>query len=669
LDPNVSLQAGGKNGTDYKRWSIASDSDRSRSSILTVTILDLPLLLILCAASAAEPLTLVRQGRAEASVVLGSSPSEDDRFASAELVNYIRKSTGADLPIGGNAPVKIHLGLGACSPAVRKHVESLRGDGFLVAVRPNQIVLAGKGRHGTSFAVYEFLERFAGVRWLWPGELGEVVPQRTTLTVETVSYVREPAFLLRDLGPGGALWGAADRWTKERELGISAGHQAAQRLWERRNRFGGLSIYGGHAFGEILPPSKYGPVHPEYYALVNGKRDWENFNGKHRAQLCTSNPEVVKLVVAYVGRMFREHPDYDVVSISANDGRGFCECDSCQRLDTGDTFLDRADPETRRTRRSRVISDRMVQFGNEVAAGVAKNHPDKKIIFYAYSQYHQPPKKTKAHPNLIIQYTLNTSGLWNPKFRNQAFSELSGWANAAAQRAIYGYHTQGNFPDMFRLIPDLIALELRELRKLGYDYYQTQAGNGFAVNGLNFFVLGRLLWDPSTDPRLIIDDYVTAGFGRAAPAVKRYFNRHIAQWRSRQSSAVAMNDFLMADYRNVLEAYPLKYREACRQDLEEAARLAEAGVRGRIEFLREGFKFFSMTIEAAEKTVPLLRAGWKPAPGAGGREEVREAIQLWEERDRFIERHREDFVLSYLWVRYNDLMRRFNPLNRYRGAR
>jgi hypothetical protein len=221
---------------------------------------------------------------------------------------------------------------------------------------------------------------------------------------------------------------------------------------------------------------------------------------------------------------------------------------------------------------------------------------------------------------------------------------------------------------MFRLIPDLIALELRELRKLGYDYYQTQAGNGFAVNGLNFYVLGRLLWDPSASPHAIIDDYVSAGFGKAAPAVKRYLDRHIEQWQSRQSAPATMNDFSLTDYRNVLDAYPASYREACRRDLEDAARVAEGAARQRVAFLREGFEYFSVTIEATERTLPLLRAGWKPLRGAGEPKGAREAIGLWEQRERFVEQHKEDFVLSYMWIRSNDLTRSFNPLNRYRNA-
>jgi hypothetical protein len=635
-------------------------------------------LVALAVSARAQSLTLVERGRSHAVVLLSAQPAEDERFAAAELVKYLKKVTGAETPVASHAPpgarIRIHVGPGACPPPVRDRIQKLRGDGYLVEVAADGgIFLAGQGRHGTSFAVYEFLERFAGVRWLWPGELGEVVPQRETLTAATASIAKEPAFLWRDLGPGGALWGPADRWEKERELGVSAAHQEQMRLWERRNRFGGLRILGGHAFGRILPPARYGPSHPEYYALVGGRRDWQNFNGKHRAQLCTSNPEVVRLVTEYCRRLFDEHPEIDAVSISPNDGRGFCECDRCQRLDTGAIYQDRADPETGRAGALRVISDRMMRFGNDVAEGVSKTHPGKKVLLLAYSQYHQPPQKTKAGPHLIVQYTLNASGLWNPPYRANAFEDLEGWGSMAQEKAVYGYLTQGNFPDMPRLMPDLIALELRQLEKLGYRYYETQAGNGFAVNGFNFYALGRLLWNPSSDPREILSEYVTSGFGAAAGAIMRYFNRQIESWKSQRSAPVTMNDFTAKDYEAVLGAYPPEFREACRRDLEQAMQQAGGDARKRVAFLMDGWRYVEMTLRAAEKSLPLLRAGWKPGAGleppAGiDRARIVDAIQAWEDRDRYIEAHKEDFVLSYMWVRYNDELRSFNPLRRFRMA-
>jgi hypothetical protein len=290
------------------------------------------------------------------------------------------------------------------------------------------------------------------------------------------------------------------------------------------------------------------------------------------------------------------------------------------------------------------------------------------VMIFAYSQSHTPAKKVKAHPNLLVMYTLNTAGLWKEEYRKSAFADVAGWARAAQRRGIYGYHTQGDFPDMFRLIPDLIALELRELHRSGYEYYQTQAGNGFAVNGLNFYVLGRLLWDPAGDPGPIIEDYVKSGFGEAAPAVLRYFTRHIEQWKSRRSAPVAMNSFSTGDYEGVLGAYPKEYRGASRRDLEEALRLARGAARKRVGFLRQGFDYFDLTSQAAEATLPLVRSGWKPGDGERTAPGVAQAILLWEQRDRVIQQHKEDFVLSYLWVRYNDMLRSFNPLHRYRGG-
>jgi hypothetical protein len=650
-----------------------------------------PATLIAClgwvGSSAFGAVSLVQNGTARADLVLAASASADERFAAEELVRYVERATGAKLPVRATALAgrpSVLIGLSAAPERTAIRVRQMRGEGFAIEAGRSRIpqmtgqgvmidgdadvvVLAGNGPQGTSFAVYEFLERFAGIRWLWPGDLGEVVPQRRSLSVENISLFREPAFLWRALGPGGTLWGPADRWQKERELGVSFEHQAAMRMWERRNRFGGENIYGGHAFGEILPPHVYGPTNPEYYALFQGKRDWENFNGKHRAQLCTSNPEVVQKVIEYCRRMFDDHPGLDGVSISANDGRAFCECGPCTSLDSGETRTEEADPEMGRLAVTRITTDRMLHFGNQVAEAVSRTHPGKKILQYAYGQSHSPPVRVKAHPNLLVQYTAHANRLWDDRVREHMFGNFAEWTRAAPAFGVYEYMTQGNFPDMPRLVPDLLKLELLELQRLGSRYFQTQAGNGFSVNGLNFYVLGRLLWDPSADVSAILSDYMNAAFGPAAPAMGRYFDHFIQSWRRAGSPSVRMNAGTLSDYRDVLAAYPRELRDACRRDLDEALRVAGGEHRRRVEFVRAGFRYFEMTLQAAEATFPLLQAGWTmgrtiEAPAGADRRQFDAALDLWRKRDRYIEEHRETFVLSYMWVRYNDELRTFNPL-------
>ena len=202
---------------------------------------------------------------------------------------------------------------------------------------------------------------------------------------------------------------------------------------------------------------------------------------------------------------------------------------------------------------------------------------------------------------------------------------------------------------------------------MGSRHFHTQAGNGFAVNGLNFYVLGRLLWDPSADVRAIQADYVEKAFGPAAAILNRYYDRFIASWRSQQSELVRMLSF--ANYEEVLRAYPREVIEGARKDLTEALRLAAGDHRRRVEFVRDGFVVFDKTIAATEATYPLVKAGWRPGakpPASITSQQVERAIELWRERDAYVEVHREDFVLSYLWVRANG-ENQFNPLKRLRA--
>src|SRR4029077_19217097 len=127
---------------------------------------------------------------------------------------------------------------------------------------------------------------------------------------------------------------------------------------------------------------------------------------------------------------------------------------------------------------------------------------------------------TKPDPRVIIQYTFHAVQAEEPQLL-----ETSAWSRAAKELGVYEYFIQGNWPDLPRVMPESIASSVRKLSSQGYRYYQTQAGDGYALNGVNDYVLARQLWDPSLDAHAVETDYIESGFGRAAPAVGRYFAR------------------------------------------------------------------------------------------------------------------------------------------------
>lgn len=143
----------------------------------------------------AEPrFTLVQDGHPKATIVTAAAPNDNTREAAAELQRYVRKITGAELPIVNDehppAGPLILVGtnrLTAQRPEWRIPsglTPRLREEGLVIRCQGDRLLLAGNDAgpyYGTRYAVAECLHQL-GVRWFMPGEFGEVVPRATTLS-------------------------------------------------------------------------------------------------------------------------------------------------------------------------------------------------------------------------------------------------------------------------------------------------------------------------------------------------------------------------------------------------------------------------------------------------------------------------------------------------------
>src|SRR5206468_2476926 len=81
------------------------------------------------------------------------------------------------------------------------------------------------------FAVYDFLETKLGVRWLWPGRLGEVIPARTDIAVSDLRESHSPALIHARVRHGGALTGPAEAWAGAETQGHYYNDEV---VWTRR---------------------------------------------------------------------------------------------------------------------------------------------------------------------------------------------------------------------------------------------------------------------------------------------------------------------------------------------------------------------------------------------------------------------------------------------------
>ncbi|MBO5823293.1 MAG: DUF4838 domain-containing protein, partial [Lentisphaeria bacterium] len=257
-----------------------------------------------------------------------------------------------------------------------------------VSVDGNQLFIYGRDNkflNCTGYAVAEFLEKYAGVRFLWPGELGTVAEKKAPVTIKDGLDLYVPPFDIR-LTNSYKGSGKLKDWIRHRKIGSSI-----------RRRGSGFQ----HAFASLFPRKKYGKTNPEYYSLVTPEK-WvgtpkptvpTRTNEYGPNQICTSNPEVRRIIAEKLAA----NKDDVVRSISANDGFGFCECANCKAQDGPDANRFRAGHQ--------MVTNRMHNFAQDIATQVKKLNPKGKVGMFAYSFYDGIPDfKIKYPGNMYLSY-------------------------------------------------------------------------------------------------------------------------------------------------------------------------------------------------------------------------------------------------------------------------
>ena len=126
-------------------------------------------------------------------------------FAAQEMTNFLSRALGVNVPVRTKlnpAKTSIVLGTNAWSCAAGVDISKLPQDGFVMRTSGNTIYIAGFDENrnplngvfprATLFGAYEFLEKYVGCRFYFPGELGEIVPKLKSFEVPEIDVVCAP---------------------------------------------------------------------------------------------------------------------------------------------------------------------------------------------------------------------------------------------------------------------------------------------------------------------------------------------------------------------------------------------------------------------------------------------------------------------------------------------
>ena len=427
---------------------------------------------------------------------------ESHAQTSAEiLAHYILQSTGADLPIvtEDQVPVAsnaIYVGETTLAQSRTPDVTQLDDDGFLMVVPDaSSVLLRGATPQATEFAVYDFLERELGVRWLFPGALGEHIPPRDTLSVSGPGIRAEPAFrsrLFRIPGDGGS-------------------------DWTRRNR-AHSRIEFHHNISKLIPIAWTGP-HPEYFPLIDGERYLPVQMNQQDWHLCYTAIGLVADTATLLIDNFNAYPRYPSISLGVSDGSESAYCDDGPCLAARGTGLN--------TFGYHHYADLYYQWCNAVVGQVVAQHPDKEFGCLAYREVGDPPS-FPVHDNLVPYLTYELLQWVDPARRQAWQNQVDAWSSRAATFGHYEYMFGEAYIQIPRLYPHDLADYCRYAHAQGAAgfYAETTGSHADTVwyAGPQPYILLRLLWNPDADVDALLGDWCASAVGpAAAPHLEAYF--------------------------------------------------------------------------------------------------------------------------------------------------
>lgn len=476
--------------------------------------------------TAAPKLELVRDGKPRAVLLIDSRryPLKEDitdqwlilerpiiKIAEG-LADYVFKSTGAKLPIVdlATAPaptdrVKIHVGRSAyVEKSIGRALNSMDQSGFIIrSVDSKNLVIAGPTSEGTEFGTYEFLERYAGIRWLLPTAVGDHVPKTKTLAPPAkIDIKEEPAFM--------------------QVVHIAVG--PSQQMWSRHMRFW-ERIKFHHNLKHLFPPAQYTVTHPEFYPCLKegspqrflpppNTEDW---------QPCFTAPglvdEAAKNVIAYLDT----NPRIKSYSFGINDTSQdrWCKCENCRKeYLEGEKFMGMPS-----------YSDIYYKFVNAVIQKVLVKHPDTWFGCLAYNNTGAPPVNLRLHPRLIPFVTYDTMQLLDPERRKYFENFIDAWGKKCTFIGRYDY-TYGADHVPPRIYIHHWADHVRWARdhKVKAWYAETYPFFGEAPK---YYVMAKIWWNPDRDVDSILAEWYRLAFGKAAAPMKSYFDHWENYWTRR----------------------------------------------------------------------------------------------------------------------------------------
>ena len=495
------------------------------------------------------------QGTTE--IVVDKTAPKATLIAAGEMQGLLGKALGGEVPIvrepsAGKAAIM--LGTNAWSRAAGLRPETLRRDGFRILAKGGRIYIAGcdstledpenvnflgeecmwqpQFERGTLFGVYAFLERLAGCRFYFPGELGTIVPRRERLDVPDADITEEPDFTVRRYG------------YQDGEVPPEMLEGLTVREFKRLNfyRLRGETEYIPccHGQNKLFIPQRF-PDHPEYRQLdKDGKRCPPAAAGNERPtcsinQLCQSSiweeiykdaksyfsgePASVRKIPALDGNGYawgRNASARKYLDVMPHDGARRCVCEKCTAAyrDSEENYA------------SDLIWRKIADTARRLKADGLNGH----LTMMSYFPYARVPDFDLPDN---IDVMVARQGPWCWRVPSVFASHEKGIRNWTAKlgHKVWLWNYIDKVPCGGTAIPGAPCISPRAVgayykaeKDLIFGAFAESEAERWLYQYLNYCVFARVAWDNSTDVDAYLDEHYRLMFGAGADDMKRFFD-------------------------------------------------------------------------------------------------------------------------------------------------